>query len=71
MNYRRIFPIAAVMLLALIASTTPAVANHHCNGTICLDLPNVDGCVGHTGGPPLGTHCIESDGSCKWDWCDG
>ena len=66
MNLRRIFPVVAGALFALIASTTPAVANH-CNQKSCfeLDPPFSDVCV-FSG---TDEHCVEIGPYCHYEDC--
>ncbi|MXW16039.1 MAG: hypothetical protein F4139_08520 [Gemmatimonadetes bacterium] len=71
MNRRRLFPIVAGALLALIASTAPSPSDAlHCNHKGCLefDPPFVDVCI------PAGIleiHCIQVDYfTCVHDSCD-
>lgn len=67
MNYRKIFPIVAGALFALIANTTPAAAGH-CNGKACFEHrpPFVDVCV--VGGF-IPTHCLGNGIFCEHDEC--
>lgn len=66
MNLRRIFPVVAGALFALIASTAPAEAND-CNNKSCfeLDPPFSDVCVASGSD----THCEYDGPYCDWDDC--